>query len=62
MMFKKLRRALKRLVNPNRSFVDEIFEDLPTGPPTRAEQLRHRRELQRMGYDVSQLPPIRDYH
>ena len=62
-MLKKLRRAWTRLTNPSKAFVDDVFDEVDLlKPPTREEQLKQRQMLEGMGYDVSQLPPVKDYH
>jgi hypothetical protein len=58
MPIRTLKRLWTRLTNPSRAFVDDIFDSLPSGPPTVARQQADEASLLAKGYDVSQLPPV----
>ena len=62
-LFRRLKRAWVRLTNPSRAFVDDVYDGVDAmAPPTIEQQAEAQRQLEELGYDTSQLPPIRDFY
>jgi len=52
------RRHIRYVANPSKAFVDDIFDHIAETPHTIEEQREAYADLERRGYDTSQLPPI----